>query len=74
MSVPADPPALLRVLHGNPDPHDLAVLTAVLLALGRTAAASGTDGPDGRSGARPAPWGRPHRALPRSSASWKAGG
>ena len=74
MSAPVEPPALLRVLHGNPDPNELAVVTAVLLALGRTAAADGRAGPGGNSVARPAPWGRPHRSLPRSSASWKAGG
>ncbi|WP_329492781.1 acyl-CoA carboxylase subunit epsilon [Kitasatospora herbaricolor] len=60
-----DHPAALHVLHGDPDPLELAVLTAVLLAARRT-----RQTPAPRAGARPqAAWRPPAPSHRRPS--WK---
>ncbi|MDJ0466256.1 acyl-CoA carboxylase subunit epsilon [Streptomyces sp. H27-C3] len=57
--IPTDQP-LLKVVHGNPSPEELATLVAVLLA--RTGGAGeGQDGPAARWRQADVPWRRPER-------------
>ncbi|MGW1166392.1 acyl-CoA carboxylase subunit epsilon [Streptomyces sp. NPDC002550] len=58
----------VRVLHGNPSHEDLAVLTVVLRAVTRRAAAVPADPGPSRAG-----WGRAEEGPCRSAGSWRAG-
>ncbi|WP_329464375.1 acyl-CoA carboxylase subunit epsilon [Streptomyces sp. NBC_01431] len=63
MSAAENRPAAFHVVRGDPDPHELAALTAVLLGLARQPAAEPAPPP------RPA-WRRPRRAHHPGAGSW----
>ncbi|MFJ8313196.1 MULTISPECIES: acyl-CoA carboxylase subunit epsilon [unclassified Streptomyces] len=66
MTAPECRPAAFHVVRGEPDPHELAALTAVLLGLARNSAADPDPaGPPPRPG-----WRRPRRAHHPGAGSW----